>query len=237
MQREIQRVVVMGGSSGIGEAAAALFASQGDQVVITGRDEGRLRAALDRLGHVRGEVVDGTDAVGAAAFFERTGPFDHLVLAMTGATGAGTLAALDLADLRAGLEAKLFAHLTSLKAALPTLRRSVTFVTAASARAALAGTAGLAALNGAIEAAVRPLAAELAPIRVNAVSPGVIDTPFWSGMADATRAAHFAAAAGALPVRRVGRPEEVASAIAMVARNGFMTGTVLEVDGGLHLPR
>lgn len=233
----MQRVVVMGGSSGIGEATAALFASQGAEVVITGRDESRLRAAVDRIGRVRGEAVDGTDADRAAAFFERTGAFDHLVLAMTGATGAGPLASLDLADLRAGLEAKLFAHLICLKAALPTLRESVTFVSAASARSALPGTAGLAALNGAIEASVRPLAAELAPIRVNAVSPGVIDTPFWEGMARAAKEAQFRAAAEALPVRRVGRPEEVANAIAMVARNGFMTGTVLEVDGGLHLAR
>jgi len=233
----MQRVIVMGGSSGIGEATAALFAAQGEEVVITGRDQARLRAAVERIGRVRGEVVDGTDAVRAAGFFERTGPFDHLVLAMTGAAGAGALATLDLADLRAGLEAKLFAHLTSLKAALPTLRQSVTFVSAASARAALPGTAGLAALNGAIEAAVRPLAAELAPIRVNAVSPGVIDTPFWNAMPAEARQAHFRAAAERLPVRRVGRPEDVAGAIAMLARNPFMTGTVLEVDGGLHLAR
>ncbi|HWO22950.1 MAG TPA: SDR family oxidoreductase, partial [Kofleriaceae bacterium] len=116
-----------------------------------------------------------------------------------------------IADVRSGLEHKLLAQLSVAQASLATLAAagSITFVSSASARMAIAGTTGLAAINAGIEAAVRTLALELAPIRVNAVSP----------------------------VRRVGHPEDVAAAIAMVATNGFMTGTVLAVDGGAPLAR
>ena len=112
---------------------------------------------------------------------------------------------------------------------------SVTIVSAVSARTAFAGTAGLAATNGALEAIVAPLAVELAPLRVNAVSPGVIDTPWWDGMPDDQRRAYFDAVAAVTPTRRVGRPADVADAIAYLAGAGFVTGTVLECTGGVNL--
>lgn len=231
------KVVIAGGSSGIGEATARQFVAIGAQVSITGRDPARLAAARARLGAIHTELLDGRDAAASRAFFERLGPFDHLVLALTGGKGAGPFSTLSLDDLRSGLEAKLFAQLTTLQAALPVLRQSVTFMTAASARAAMPGTAGLAAVNGALEAMVRPLAAELAPIRVNAVSPGVVDTPWWDAMPAERKQAHFQQAASSLPVGRVGQPDEVASAIVMIACNGFITGTVLDVAGGATLAR
>ncbi|RYE89334.1 MAG: SDR family oxidoreductase [Myxococcales bacterium] len=226
----------MGGTSGIGEATASLLHRAGLEVTIGGRDPDRLAATLRRLPGVRGEQVDGANPEKARHFFAAIGPFDHLVLSLSGGKGAGLLATLSLDDLRSGFEAKLFAHLTSLQAALPYVRSSVTLVGAVSARAALRGTAGLAAINGAVEALVRPLAAELAPVRVNAVSPGVIDTPWWDAMPKDVRQNHFAQAASTLPVGRVGHPDDVAQAIVMLARNGFVTGSVLEVAGGAHLP-
>lgn len=180
MTSEPGRVVVMGGSSGIGEATAKLFATRGAEVVITGRDQAKLAHAQTATGASKAEVVDGTVPDAVTAFFARLGPFDHLVLSLSGGKGAGPFGQLDLGELRAGFEAKFWAYVQILQAALPTLRVSATLVSAGSARAALAGTSGLAAINGALEAMVAPLAAELAPIRVNAVSPGVIDTP-WLG--------------------------------------------------------
>jgi NAD(P)-dependent dehydrogenase (short-subunit alcohol dehydrogenase family) len=112
---------------------------------------------------------------------------------------------------------------------------SVTIISAASARAAFAGTAGLAAANGALEAMVAPLAVELAPLRVNAVSPGVIDTQWWDGMPADQRRAYFEAVAAVTPVRRVGQPEDVAGAVVYLAGAGFVTGAVLECTGGSHL--
>ncbi|MEU2630928.1 SDR family oxidoreductase [Kitasatospora sp. NPDC007106] len=233
------RIVVMGGSSGIGEAAARAFAAAGADVVITGRSKAGLDAAAERIGHpVTAVEADATSAGSIAACFEAVGRLDHLVLALSsGAVGLGPFAELAEADLRTAFDGKLFAHFAVLRAALPRLREdgSVTFVTAASARAALPGSSGLAAVNGALEAAVPPLAAELAPLRINAVSPGVVDTAWWSGMPDADRAAFFAGVAAALPVGRVGTPEDVAQAIAYLAGNGFTTGTVLDCAGGATL--
>jgi len=231
------KVVVMGGSSGIGEAAARMFAQAGADVVIAGRDKARLDGAVHRLGSVRGEVADGAVAESTKRLFESVGQFEHLVLALSGGRGAGPFATVALDDIRSGFEAKLFAQLTTLKSALPFVRNSVTFISAATAAAALPGTSGLAAINGAIEALVRPLAVELAPVRVNAVRPGVIDTPWWNAAPNEFKQAVFAQASQTLPVKRVGTADDVAAAIVMVATNGFMTGTVLDVSGGGTLAR
>jgi NAD(P)-dependent dehydrogenase (short-subunit alcohol dehydrogenase family) len=163
---------------------------------------------------------------------------DHLVLALSrGAVAVGPLAEVDEGALRDAFDGKFFAHFNILKAALPKLGAgsSVTFITAASARAAFPGSAGLAAVNGALEAMVPPLAAELAPVRVNAVSPGVIDTAWWAGMPEPDRAAFFEGAAAGAPVGRVGKPEDIASSVLYLAGNGFVTGTVLECTGGANL--
>lgn len=233
-----QRVVVIGASAGIGEATARTFAAQGASVVITGRSKDRLDQAAQRIGYpVEVAELDATDRGTLDAFFA-TATVDHLVLAASpGAVGAGPIADLDEAALRQAFDGKFFAHVKAIQAALPRLRPdgSVTIVSAASARAAFPGTTALAAANGALEAIVPPLAVELAPLRINAVSPGVIDTPWWAGMPEDQRRAYFDAAAAITPVRRVGRAEDVADAIAYLAGATFVTGTVLECTGGLNL--
>ncbi|KAB2358380.1 SDR family oxidoreductase [Actinomadura montaniterrae] len=231
-----KRTLVFGGTSGIGAATAELFAGQGADVVITGRDEERLAKAA--AGGLTARRVDASSPEEVTAFFAEDTRYDHLILALSGGSGAGPFGTLDLADLRDGFEAKFWLHLRIVQAALPRLAEdgSVTFITASSARAALPGTAGLAAINGALEAMVRPLATELAPLRVNAVSPGVIETPWWDGMPAEQRDAMFAQHAAALPVGRVGRPEDVAHAVLLAAANGFVTGQVIECNGGLSLP-
>ena len=232
----MERVVIMGGSSGMGEATAAAFVQRGAEVFVTGRDAAKAEASAARTG-AKGHAVDGGDVAQVRRFFETVGPFSHLVLALTGGNGAGPLRELALDDVRGAFEAKFFAQLTTLQAALPYVRESVTFITAMSARAALPGTMGLAAVNGALEAAVGPLATELAPLRVNAVSPGIVDTPWWNGMPSEVKDSYFAAAREQLPARRVGRPEDIASAIVMLATNAFATGTILPIAGGGHLAR
>jgi NAD(P)-dependent dehydrogenase (short-subunit alcohol dehydrogenase family) len=239
MSFEGQRVVIIGASAGIGEATARAFAARGAAVIITGRSKERLGQAAQRIGYrVQVAEVDATNRGALDAFFATTETIDHLVLvASPGAVGAGPIAALDEALLRQAFDGKFFAHVKAIQAALPHMRPdgSVTIITAASARAALAGTAGLAAVNGALETMVAPLAVELAPLRVNAVSPGVIDTHWWNGMPDDQRLAYFDAVAAVTPVRRVGKPEDVAGAIVYLASAGFITGTVLECTGGSNL--
>ena len=234
-----QRIVVVGGSAGIGEATARAFAAAGAEVTITGRAKARLDGAAQRIGlPVQVAEVDATDAAAVASFFGTAGPVDHLVLAASpGAVGSGPFSELDEGALRQAFDGKFFAYITVLQAARPHLRAngSVTLISAVSARAAYPGAVGLAAVNGAVEAIVPTLAVELAPLRVNAVSPGIIDTQWWDGLPADQRAAFFQAAGAVSPAGRVGTPDDVAAAITYLAGAGFVTGTVLECTGGANL--
>lgn len=233
-----ETAVVLGGTSGIGLATARRMAGAGARVVVAGREPAKLAAALAELGgDAAGEPLDATDRAALDAFFARLGRVDHLVLAFSGGEGGGPFRDLDLAALRRGFEAKFWPQVSAAQAALPTMRHdgSITFLTSISARMANPGTAGLAAINGALEAMLGALARELAPLRVNAVAPGVVDTAWWDRLPVDAKQRAFAEHARTLPVGRVGRADEVAQAVQFLAGNGFVTGTVLECDGGFHL--
>ncbi|HKS43786.1 MAG TPA: SDR family oxidoreductase [Amycolatopsis sp.] len=233
-----ERVVIVGGTSGIGLATAQHLVDSGREVVVTGRDTAKLATALERLGkNATGEAVDARDPKALEEFFTGIGQVDHVVVTATGPSGATPFAELTTAHLRAGLEGKLVAHAAVAHAALPVLREdgSLTLVSAASAGAAMPATAHLAAVNAGVEAMVPVLAVELKPLRVNAVSPGVVDTPWWDFLGPEAREQAFAALASATPAGRVGRPEDIASAISFLIDNTFTTGVVLRVDGGARL--
>jgi NAD(P)-dependent dehydrogenase (short-subunit alcohol dehydrogenase family) len=139
--------------------------------------------------------------------------------------------------LRRAFDAKFWGHLTTIQAALPHLapNGSITLLGAITARAGMPGTAGIAAINGAVEALVKPLAVELAPIRVNGVSPGFVDTPWWSALPEDARRAYFDQAARALPSRRIATADDVAEAVVLAATNDNLSGTIIEADGGARL--
>jgi NAD(P)-dependent dehydrogenase (short-subunit alcohol dehydrogenase family) len=234
---EGQHVVIIGGSSGMGLATAELALMAGARVTIAGRSGERLERAASVLGgKARTAMVDATSRPAVEGLFATIEPVDHLVLSVATGGGGGSFRELDLDSLRRAVEGKLFAFLECLQAALARLRAdgSVIFVTAASARMAAPGTAGIAANNGALNAAVGPLAVELAPLRINAVCPGIVDTPIFEAWDPALKAKFFERA-DASPAGRPGRPEEVAEAILMLMTNGFITGTLIDIDGGMHL--
>jgi NAD(P)-dependent dehydrogenase (short-subunit alcohol dehydrogenase family) len=233
-----RHVAVIGGSGGIGLETARLLVEKEAQVTIGGRSRDRLDAAVKRLGgQVTAVAVDAEQVDSLREFFAQAGPITDLVITVTRRGGAGPAAQLAEADLLGAFAGKTVAHLRAVGLALTTLAAngSITLVTAGSAQSALPGTAGLAAVNGALEAAVAPLAAELAPRRVNAVSPGVIETEWWDEIPDAARQEAFATFAQRALVRRNGQPEDVAQAIVALIENGFITGVVLPCDGGLRL--
>jgi NAD(P)-dependent dehydrogenase (short-subunit alcohol dehydrogenase family) len=233
-----QRILIIGGSNGMGLAAARSLASLGAEVLIAGRSQARLDAAVASIeGRAAGHVADFTDAASLAALFERVGRIDHLVLAASSNAAWGPFASIDAAALRKAMEGKLIGYWQSLQAALPHLRRdgSVVLLTGAASRTAMPGTAGLAAVNGGITQMAQTLARELAPLRVNVVSPGLVDTPAYDGLPKEAKAGMFAGAAKSLPVGRTGTSEDVAAAIVYLVSNGFTTGALLDVDGGARM--
>lgn len=237
--------VVLGGTAGIGLATARQLLAEGHTVTVVGRDADRLKRALDQLAAdaanpdaVGGRAADLASRPELDALFGELGPVDHLVVTAPGNGSVGPLAELDLADLDAAFESKFLSAARAVQAALPTLAKngSITLVSATSAQCALPGTAGLAAVNGAVETLVPTLALELSPIRVNAVSPGVVDTAWWDRVTSPEqRGAVFEGIIPGIPVGRVGRPEDIADVIALLVRNGFMTGVVIPADGGGRL--
>ena len=233
-----RHIAILGGSAGIGLATARLAAERGAQVTLGGRDQERLSAATAAVEGASAIVVDAEDPVSLAGFFRATGPVDDLVITITrrGHRRSRDAARLGEADLVTSFGGKAIATLRAVGEALASLSEhgSITLTGGITAQSASPGTAEPAAVNGAVEAAVGPLARELAPRRVNAVSPGVIVTEWWDSLGD-HRDETFQSFAERTPLGRNGRPEDVAAAILALIENQFITGVVLPVDGGLRL--
>jgi NAD(P)-dependent dehydrogenase (short-subunit alcohol dehydrogenase family) len=232
-----QHAIVVGGSSGIGLATAKHLIAKGYRVTITGRDRPKLDAAQAALGDVETVAIDATNQLEMRELFGRTGGFDHLVLAFGSRKGVGPFASIDIANVREGFEEKVYPQFASAQAALPFLNKggSITFISAVSAEVAMPGTAGIGAANAAVAMLVPTLAAELKPLRVNGVSPGVIDTPWWDFLPAEQKQAAFADFAQKTPVGRIGRPEDIADTIGFLIGNSFMTGHMIICDGGARL--
>jgi NAD(P)-dependent dehydrogenase (short-subunit alcohol dehydrogenase family) len=230
---ENKKAIVIGGSSGIGLATAQILANGKAQVTVTGRDAGKLDQVRQTTG-LQTQVVDSSDRTALDAFFKQAGAIDHLVVSVSGSKGMGNFAELSLQELRAGFEGKFWPQLNTLQAALPYINSggSITLITAISSIAQKPGTAGLAAINGALELMVPILAQELKPIRINAVSPGVVDTPWWNFAPAEAKQQAFQQLTGNIPAGRVARPEEIADAVVFTLGNSYLTGTVIHCDGG-----
>lgn len=239
-------VLIVGGSSGIGLALAERLLADGASVTIAGRSQRRLDEAARHLegarrpgsGRLRASRVDIGREEQVRALLAGTGPLDHVVVTAADVAGAyAPLPDFDVEAARAVLGTKLLGPWLVAKHAAGQLppTGSITFTSGIAAYRPAAGSSMIASANGALEALARALAVELAPIRVNVVSPGWVDTPIWDTLAGDAKSERLAAMAARLPARRVGTPADLAAAYAAVLDNGFVTGTVVHVDGGHRL--
>lgn len=233
-----QQIVVCGGSSGIGFAAARHLSRMGAGIVITGRSEKKLEAAAARIeGSVTVASVDYTDTAACIRFFEQCGHPDHVVVSLAGNASLGPFADMSENDFRTTFEGKFWPCFKAIHAAANVLstRGSISIITGASALAAAPGASSLSAVNGALEGMIRTLAVELAPRRINAASPGLTDTEAWNRIPDTVRRRMYEEAAAKTPLRRIGSAEDVAHLVAAFITNDFLTGLVVPCDGGRRL--
>ena len=232
-----KRVVVIGGTSGIGLSAAKAFLDESAQVIVASRSDAKLSEAKNVLGgNVEAYNIDFRSEEKLADFFKRVGNFDHLVV--TAGEGAmGHFSELPVADVREAFDSKFWGQYLAVRAAIPYLNdtSSITLTSGVYGIRPPQGATTLASINSAIDGLVRGLSVDLAPIRVNVVSPGIVDTPLYGGMPDEQRQNLYSNIAQQLPVNRVAQPEDIAEAYVYLVKNGFTTGTVLLIDGGAHL--
>jgi NAD(P)-dependent dehydrogenase (short-subunit alcohol dehydrogenase family) len=238
---EKQQIIVIGGSSGIGLEVARQAVIAGAHVAIAGRSQERLDVAVRILGkdRVEAHVADIGDSLQVKRLFSKLASVDHLVV--TAADLAyGPIGALRESDFLRTIRSKLLGPIFAIQECLDRMRPrgSIILTTGIAARRPMAGGSAAAAINSALEGLGRAMALELAPIRVNMLSPGWTDTPIWNtlpGVTPSVKQERFEAMSKRLPVGRIGTPADAASAALFLMTNSFVTGTVLHVDGGHQL--
>jgi NAD(P)-dependent dehydrogenase (short-subunit alcohol dehydrogenase family) len=233
-----KRVIIVGGSSGIGLAVAELAASQGAKIVIASSNAERVQKAVESVGgEVKGQAVDVSDERAVETFFAKLGAFDHLVFTAGDSLHLYNLPTTDLKQARRAFELRYWAALAAVKYGSPHIRNggSVVLTTGIAGQRPQKGWVVAASVCGTVEALTRALAIELAPIRVNAVSPGVVRTNLWQSMTAAERERLYESVGNRLPVGRVGKPHDIAQAYLYLMQEGFSTGQTVVVDGGTVL--
>ena len=225
-----KKVVVVGGSSGIGLATAELAKGEGADVIIASRNVERLDAAANRLNAVA-IPADVTSDASVTELFRRCGAADHVVVTAA-QLRTGPFRTVAMEDVRATMEAKFWGAWRVARAAEFRPGGSLTLVSGYLSIRPRPNSAIIGAANGALESLARSLALELAPVRVNAVSPGIIDTPIRAAMPEEARRDMLAKTAAALPVGRVGLGEDIARQILAFMTIGFATGSIVYLDGG-----
>lgn len=219
MKKDKSRYVIIGGTAGIGAAIADHYNRDANNIV---------HVASRKTG------LDMSDEKSVCAYFESIGPFEHLVITAGSSAPAGKVIDVPSADARTAFDNKFWGTINIAKHAARYLteKGSITLTTGMLSRKVVANTYTKAAINAALEAVTKVLAKELAPIRVNAISPGLTKTTAYQHMSESVRDTMYENAKQNLPVGKVGEAEEVAMAYVMVIANPYMTGSIIDVDGG-----
>ncbi|OZC96302.1 short-chain dehydrogenase [Rhodococcus sp. 06-235-1A] len=227
------RVLLVGGASGIGRAVATEIVDRGGEVILAGRRAEVLNDAVATLGpRASSVIVDLTDEASIAAAAAEVGSVDHVV-SLAADHANGPVADLAIADIRKAFDAKVIGPILLAKHFASSVADggSLLFFSGVAAWKPAPGLSVMATTNGAVAFLAEALAVELAPLRVNAVSPGIVDSGAWDSMG-AGKDSFFAETARANPAGRVGRSADVVAAVIYALTNTFVTGTTLHVDGG-----
>jgi len=229
-------VLVVGRGGGIARAVTLAARDAGAQVVAAGRNQDKLKAAYDGEPGITTEYVDLTDEASIAALGERLGTVDHIV-STASARARGKVADLDRDAVRASFDTKVIGPLMLAKHLATRINEggSFTLFSGVAATKIAVGTLAVAITNGAADILAKSLALELAPLRVNAISPGVIDTGAWDALGEQGKADYFRDLTERNPARRIGTPDDIAGAVLFAMTSTFLTGTTLQVDGGERL--
>jgi NAD(P)-dependent dehydrogenase (short-subunit alcohol dehydrogenase family) len=233
-----KRIVVLGGTSGIGLAVAEAAAKEGAEVHVASRDEARIKRALTMLpASAKGHVLDLSNAAAVEVFFDAVGPFDHLVYTAGESLKLSSLEDGDIASARQFFEVRYWGAVMAARSGRRQIRKggSMVFTSGIAGARPGPGWSVAASICCAMEGLTRALAVELAPIRVNIVSPGVVKTPLWREMPEEARESLYASEAGRLPVGHVADPQEIAEGYLYLMQQTFATGQTLVIDGGALL--
>jgi NAD(P)-dependent dehydrogenase (short-subunit alcohol dehydrogenase family) len=233
-----KRIVVLGWSSGIGLAVAQQAVAEGATAIIASSNADRVKQAVAALdAKAEGHTLDVSNQRDIQDFFQKIGDFDHLVFTAGDTLQLNKLVATDLTEARRAFELRYWAALAAVKYAIPHIRKggSIVLTTGVAGRRPHKGWTVAASVCGAIEALTRALSIELAPIRVNAVSPGLVRTNLWQNMSVKDRDQLYEGIGKSLPVGRVGEAHDLAQAYLFLMQEGFSTGQTIVVDGGAVL--
>ena len=233
-----KRIVVLGGSSGIGLAVAQQAATQGATAIIASSNADRVKQAVATLGaKAEGHAFDLSNENDIKNFFQKVGDFDHLVFTAGDTLQLNELVETDLTKARRAFELRYWAVLAAVKHASKYIRKggSISLTTGVAGERPHKGWTLAASVCGAIVSLTRALAVELAPIRVNAVSPGVVRTNLWQNLSERERDDMYESVGNSLLVGRVGEAWEIARAYLFLMQEGYSTGQTVVVDGGAVL--
>jgi NAD(P)-dependent dehydrogenase (short-subunit alcohol dehydrogenase family) len=228
-----QTVLVIGRGSGIARAIVLAARDAGARVIAAGRDQEQLDKAYENEPGIGTEIVDLIDEASVAALGKRIDRVDHVV-STASARARGHLADLDRDAVRLSFDTKVIGPLLLAKHLAPRMGQRGSFIifSGVAASKIAVGTLAVAITNGAADVLARSLALELAPIRVNAISPGVIDTGAWDALGEEGKTNYFEEIARRNPAHRIGTTHDIANGVLFAMTNTFLTGVTLHIDGG-----